>query len=1825
MIRDCISGRLRRTIVARALWIGILLIIGIVSPAISEATNYNLNVSNSPSTGGTITSSPTGINCGSTCTHSYSSGTNVTLTETPAGVCVFSNWTSGSTVLGTSPTVSIAMSAAKTVVANYTSCTPYTLNVSDSPSAGGSVTSTDGHISCGATCSYASYSGTASVTLTAVPATGYTFSGWTGVPGGACTGTSTTCTFNMTSSNQNVIANFTGILYGLTVTNSPSAGGSVTSTDGHISCGATCSYASYSGTASVTLTAAPAAGYSFAGWSGVPGGACSGTSTTCTFSITNSNQNITANFNAMYTLTVSNSPSAGGTVTSSDSHISCGTTCSYASYSAAASVTLTAAVATGYTFANWSGVPGGACTGTSTSCTFSMGTSNQNVTANYTAVAPPYASPSNITQYCSKPPFIAGSVPPNIMILLDNSGSMIQNPAYPDGGGACASGATCWCQSSTSPCNDFNPTLLYFGLFDPTYWYSYSGGGTSGSSSTGSCCVNDKFSPTVTKTTRAKTATEWDGNFLNWLTMRRIDVAKAVLTGGKVMTTSIYSTFTAEPAGYGRVFTDDGTANIYKSICYPANYVGNSPTGTPSYTNTGHDCTLALSAPTLGTLTTSTGGTLSGTYYYKVSACDANGACSVASNENHLSSLSSNKVNLTWNAVTGAVKYRVWRGTTSGSENQYYDVTTGTPLSTSLTDTGGLTFTAGTPPTPITFNYENLSGSAISNIPAFYDSGAGSSSFNWRVQAKVVTPFGVVQEIGNKARFGLAGYNNNQGGNIVVPIGNNNYTTVVNAINNVTPANWTPLSEALWSIVGYFAHTSTSTLLGINPTTANSTSGPLYTSGDYPTTAATDPYNNFTDSNNASVYAPCVKSYVLLITDGNPTYDGSLPAALTTYVRGKTAYNCEPYATSATSSSTCGNGTDCACPAAGPFVASTIWEDGAGATGGLEDVAYYMHTTDLRSDLVGSQTIDLYSIFAFGSGATLLQYAAINGSFVYSSTHTSPSITAPYADWTNDTTNYVPNNYFEASDGFALQTSLRAILQTIIKKAASGTAASVLGEKTREGSSLLQAMFYPSQDFDISNPPGTITLSWLGYLDSLWYYEDTTNGISNMREDTVNDDILNLQNDNVISFDFVNNQVVVHSWQDTNGDGTPDVALPDKLIDDVALIWEAGKILFQRDTSARPRKIFVNDNSTAYPKSPTATTCGGGNFVAFSTANKACFSSYLGADLNNDGTVNSFDSTQADKLINYIIGTDYPEYRGRTLPLNNPVNASVTGTWKLGDIIYSTPAVVTYSNTFSDYSVVYVGANDGMLHAFKVGKVSTTGLSGTSKSQLTLGSKDSIALGDELWGFIPQNILPYLRYYADPNYCHSYMIDLSPYVYTYGSNKILIGGMRLGGGCGGTTSTLNPPADTCTTPTASSNYPTSPSSCVGMSSYFALDVKDPNNPKLLWEFADPSLKFSFSGPAVININNTRFAMFLSGPSDYSGNSNQNLKVFVLKLNTDNTINTVYTKDMGASYANSFGGRLFTKGLDLNEDGNTDYVFFGYSKCTNCTTSPTYPQWGGGIFKVYINGADPTQWVYNEYVNFGNANGFPITTKIGIDKCFDKYYLYFTSGRYFTSTEMYNTSTGPVTNKSDIVAGVPFTCTYNNVCTPASINMPTVPTPPPSPLTAAQRITQANTNATGVCSNINPSSMANAGWYVALDPYAAANTTANPPTPAYYMERGVTDPVTTGANYVMFVTATPSADICSFSGTSRIWAFNCATGGMVTNSTCSGKTVNPSTVKGTLLMQLSTAAVNQVNLKNTFTGAGAVLSTPPTSGMPPPNPPPITPSGTSDRVIHWLEK
>jgi hypothetical protein len=145
-------------------------------------TTYNLTVSKNGSGTGGVTSQPAGIDCGATCGGNFNSGTQVTLTATPDVSSSFTGW-SGSGCSGTG-TCQVAMSQARAVTATF-AANFFNLSVSKNGSGTGGVTSQPAGIDCGVTCQ-ASVNNGDTVTLTATPDAGSSFTGWTGA---GCSGT----------------------------------------------------------------------------------------------------------------------------------------------------------------------------------------------------------------------------------------------------------------------------------------------------------------------------------------------------------------------------------------------------------------------------------------------------------------------------------------------------------------------------------------------------------------------------------------------------------------------------------------------------------------------------------------------------------------------------------------------------------------------------------------------------------------------------------------------------------------------------------------------------------------------------------------------------------------------------------------------------------------------------------------------------------------------------------------------------------------------------------------------------------------------------------------------------------------------------------------------------------------------------------------------------------------------------------------------------------------------------------------------------------------------------------------------------------------------------------------------------------------------------------------------------------------------------------------------------------------------------------------------------------------------------------------------------
>ncbi|MEY3697217.1 MAG: hypothetical protein RJA41_867, partial [Actinomycetota bacterium] len=323
---------------------------GLTSQTITWSTTFSNLTTNTPTT---VTTASTA-----------SSGLPVTLTSSDPTVCDIydqpdpDNATAGYavvTILGPGTcTITASQNGNATYAAAATITKSFTISGVDlslTIAGSGRVTSDVGGVDCTSTCTKAIRTNEV-VVLTATPATGSTFTGWSG---SGCSGTGT-CTVTM-SSSKSVTATFSvaSQLVNIVIDGS----GSVVDSGNAINCSDDCSSNIDYGQV-ITLTPNPQAGWEFTGWTGD----CTGVEN-CSLTITG-DVNVTATFARIGAradvVTVGN-----GRVTNSKNVNQCRGNCSIDAYEND-SITLTAQPDTGWAFTGWSG----ACTGTSTTCVITL-------------------------------------------------------------------------------------------------------------------------------------------------------------------------------------------------------------------------------------------------------------------------------------------------------------------------------------------------------------------------------------------------------------------------------------------------------------------------------------------------------------------------------------------------------------------------------------------------------------------------------------------------------------------------------------------------------------------------------------------------------------------------------------------------------------------------------------------------------------------------------------------------------------------------------------------------------------------------------------------------------------------------------------------------------------------------------------------------------------------------------------------------------------------------------------------------------------------------------------------------------------------------------------------------------------------------------------------------------------------------------------------------------------------------------------------------------------------------------------------------------------
>lgn len=242
---------------------------------------------------------------------------------------------------------------------------------------------------------------------------------------------------------------------------------------------------------------------------------------------------------------------------------------------------------------------------------------------------------------------------------------------------------------------------------------------------------------------------------------------------------------------------------------------------------------------------------------------------------------------------------------------------------------------------------------------------------------------------------------------------------------------------------------------------------------------------------------------------------------------------------------------------------------------------------------------------------------------------------------------------------------------------------------------------------------------------------------------------------------------------------------------------------------------------------------------------------------------------------------------------SQPAGTLRTRTGILGDIVNSTPVYVGAPNTrlyaaagftgASDYAafaalhqfrtpMVYVGANDGMLHAFNADT------------------------GAEVFAFVPAAAIAGLADYADPDYIHRYFVDgeiaISDIYDTAAGawRTVLVGTMGRGGR--------------------------------GM---FALDVTNPASPQLMWELDSTSVTQmgkNIGRPVIAQVADGAWRVLIGNGPGSSGGRSQLIQVG-LGGGSNGVVTVTPTLD-----TSSGNGLTAVLARDANADGFADVAYAG---------------------------------------------------------------------------------------------------------------------------------------------------------------------------------------------------------------------------------------------------------------------------------------------------------
>jgi type IV pilus assembly protein PilY1 len=265
-------------------------------------------------------------------------------------------------------------------------------------------------------------------------------------------------------------------------------------------------------------------------------------------------------------------------------------------------------------------------------------------------------------------------------------------------------------------------------------------------------------------------------------------------------------------------------------------------------------------------------------------------------------------------------------------------------------------------------------------------------------------------------------------------------------------------------------------------------------------------------------------------------------------------------------------------------------------------------------------------------------------------------------------------------------------------------------------------------------------------------------------------------------------------------------------------------------------------------------------------------------------------STTPDQMVKYLRGErdleggvkDITPFRTRTAILGDIINSAPVIATKRANYGWASASGLTAAQRSAYTSYVaakstrtefsFVGANDGMLHAFN-------------------------NLGDETFAYIPNGVLNFTGLLADPDYTHRYYVDgnltLSDVLIGGGWETVLVGGAGAGG-----------------------------------RSVFGINVSDPNSfaaDDVLWEvnsLTDADMGYVMGKPVVVPTDNGRWvAIFGNGYNSQNGDP----VLFVVDVATGQVIRKLAPADGDNINPNGLGN---VTAVDTDSDGLVDTVYGG---------------------------------------------------------------------------------------------------------------------------------------------------------------------------------------------------------------------------------------------------------------------------------------------------------